>query len=85
MARRRPRVTTTTGRPIEPAGLNRQYAALCRRAGIEPGPLHNLRHTAATLLRQHGGADLLDLSRMLGHSSVRITGDMYGHVVTDVQ
>ena len=36
-------------------------------------------------MRVYGGADLLDVSRILGHSSIRVTADMYGHTVPTVQ
>jgi hypothetical protein len=42
---------------------------------------HNLLHTAATLLRAYGGADLHDIKEILGHSSIRVTSDLYGNVV----
>lgn len=30
-----------------------------------------------------GGVPLLTVSRMMGHSSVSITGDIYGHITDD--
>ena len=41
--------------------------------------LHDLRHTYATLLIE-AGVDLKTVSAALGHSSVAITADLYGHV-----
>ena len=40
---------------------------------------HQLRHTAATLMLE-GGEPLKRVSEMLGHSSIAITADTYGHV-----
>lgn len=77
--------TTAAGRPIEPSGLNRQFGTLCKRAGLRHERIHNLRHTAATIMRVHGGADLLDVSRLLGHSSIRVTADLYGHTLPSTQ
>jgi len=54
---------------------------VCKKAGHGHERLHNLRHTAATVMRVYGGADLLDVSRLLGQSSIRVTADMYGHTV----
>lgn len=43
---------------------------------------HDLRHTAATLLLR-SGAGLAQVQRILGHSSIQVTVDLYGHLVTD--
>jgi integrase len=77
--------TTSTGRPIEPSGLNRLFDTLTKRAGIGHERVHNLRHTAATLLRAYGGADLHDVKEILGHSTIAVTSDLYGHGVPVVQ
>jgi integrase len=74
-----------SGQPIEPSNLNRQFATLCKQAGLEPLRVHDLRHTAATMMRVYGAAELFDVSRVLGHSSIRVTADMYGHEVPEVQ
>lgn len=76
---------TANGRPIEPSNLGRMFQTVCKTAGHGHERLHNLRHTAATVMRVYGGADLLDVSRILGHSSIRVTADMYGHTVPTVQ
>lgn len=76
---------TASGKPIEPSNLGRMFNTVCKKAGHRHERLHNLRHTAATVMRVHGGADLLDVSRLLGHSSIRVTADMYGHTVPTVQ
>ncbi|MGI8757138.1 MAG: tyrosine-type recombinase/integrase [Acidimicrobiales bacterium] len=76
---------TATGNPIEPSNLGRMFQTVCKKAGHGHERLHNLRHTAATVMRVYGGADLLDVSRLLGHSSIRVTADMYGHTVPTVQ
>jgi integrase len=77
--------TTSTGKPIEPSNLNRQFATLTQKAGIGHERVHNLRHTAATLLRAYGGADLHDVKEILGHSTIAVTSDLYGHGVPVVQ
>jgi len=40
---------------------------------------HKLRHTAATLMYQHGGADTLVLKEILGHKSI-MTTEIYTHI-----
>lgn len=40
---------------------------------------HKLRHTSATLMYQYGGADILTLKELLGHSSISTT-EIYTHL-----
>lgn len=40
---------------------------------------HKLRHTAATLMYQYGGADVLTLKELLGHASISTT-EIYTHL-----
>lgn len=40
---------------------------------------HKLRHTAATLMYQHGGVDVLVLKEMLGHEAIATT-EIYTHL-----
>lgn len=40
---------------------------------------HKLRHTAATLMYQHGGVDPLVLKEVLGHKSIATT-EIYTHL-----
>ncbi len=47
--------------------------------GISP---HKLRHTAATLMYQHGGTDTLVLKEVLGHASISTT-EIYTHLSDD--
>jgi integrase len=46
--------------------------------------LHDLRHTAATLLLEQGES-LKMVAERLGHSSIRVTADRYLHVSTEMQ
>ncbi|WP_053715693.1 tyrosine-type recombinase/integrase [Saccharothrix sp. NRRL B-16348] len=56
--------TTPHGTPIEPRNINRTFEALCVRAGVRVIRVHDMRHTAATILfamkgrRGDGSADL---------------------------
>ena len=40
---------------------------------------HKLRHTAATLMYQHGGVDIRALKEVLGHENIATT-EIYTHV-----
>ena len=44
---------------------------------------HKLRHTAATLMYQYGGADVLTLKELLGHASVSTT-EIYTHLNDEI-
>ena len=44
---------------------------------------HKLRHTAATLLYQHGNVDILVLKELLGHANVGTT-EIYTHVSNNI-
>jgi integrase len=53
----------------------------CLRAGVEPFTPHQLRHLYATEMLRNG-AKLEVVGRILGHSSIGITADIYRHVRT---
>jgi integrase len=76
---------TEMGTIINPSNLrNRSLKPLLRRAELRPIRFHDLRHTCATLLL---GKDINPkiVSEMLGHASVRITLDIYSHLLPDMQ
>jgi integrase len=76
--------TTRNGTPGEPRNLNRAFEALSRRAGIRKVRFHDLRHTCASLLHEQG-ADARTIMEVLGHSSIRVTMDIYTFVRLDTQ
>lgn len=63
------------GKPV--TRINKAFKRACIRAGITyPVRMYDLRHMFATLMLAHG-ADLAAVSRLLGHSSVTMTADVY--------
>jgi integrase len=54
------------------------------KAGLPKIRLHDLWHTAATLLLLQG-VHVKVVSEMLGHASIAITLDLYSHVLPDMQ
>lgn len=64
--------------------LENRHRAICSAANVERIRLHDLRHTAATLMIE---ADVHPkiISDILGHSSIAITMDRYAHVSTELQ
>jgi integrase len=71
---------STIGTPMEPRNVNRRFYELRRRAGLEWLRLHDLRHAFATFLLDQG-EELRTVMELLGHSTIRLTADTYGHVL----
>jgi integrase len=75
----------TIGKPLEGTHLlRRELHPLLARAGLPAIRVHDLRHTAATLLLGKGINPKI-VSELLGHASVAITLDLYSHVLPDMQ
>ena len=67
------------GGPIHPNNLRQHFRRVLAAAGLPATiRIHDLRHTAASLMLARGN-QLLHVSKTLGHSSTVITGDVYGH------
>ena len=76
--------TTETGEPCDPRNALRAFKAAASYAGLPSGlGLPTLRHSAATVMLENG-VPLKVVAEILGHFSVSITGDIYGHVSPDV-
>jgi integrase len=58
------------------------WKAARKAAGFPTLRFHDLRHSAVPLWVEMG-ANLLQVSRWLGHSSVQITADVYGHLFSE--
>lgn len=69
-----------SGGPRDPRAVSRAWGETRERLGLPAVTIHGLRHTAASLALA-GGASLDDLKRMLGHSTIAMTSDLYGHAM----
>ncbi len=76
--------TNKYGGPIHPRNLLRNYKQLLREAGLPTIRFHDLRHTAASLMLNHG-IPVIVVSRRLGHARASITLDVYGHLIPSMQ
>ena len=54
-----------------------------KEAGIENANLHTFRKTFGSLLIQGGHADIYAVSKLLGHSSVKVTEKHYIHLLDE--
>jgi integrase len=72
--------TSTVGTPIDPRNLNREFQKICHSAGLGHWHPHELRHSAASLMLAQG-VKLQVVSQVLGHASIRMTADVYGHIL----
>lgn len=76
--------TNSNGGPIHPRNLLRDFKMLLRHTGLPMIRFHDLRHTAASLMLNHG-TPVLVVSRRLGHAKPSITLDVYGHLLPRMQ
>jgi integrase len=71
--------TDELGRAVHPDYVSRRFRELAAEAGLPVIKFHAARHTAATLALE-AGVDIKIVSDQLGHSTTRITQDLYQHV-----
>jgi len=73
--------TNEAGRVIDHGNLRRRvFWKALEKAGLRRIRLHDLRHTFASLLIQQGES-LAYVRDQLGHHSIQVTVDTYGHLV----
>jgi len=71
---------TMLGKPHHAATITRCFHDALDRAGLPRVRFHDLRHSAATFLLATGFT-LEDVKNLLGHSSIVLTSNTYGHVL----
>jgi len=69
-----------TGAPLDPENFSRIFAKLCNRAGLGRWHPHELRHSGASLMLAQDTPPHV-VPEILGHASITITKDVYGHLV----
>jgi integrase len=67
------------GRPFSNQALSQRAARRWRAAGLEPIGLHECRHTFASLMIA-AGVNAKTLATFIGHTSITVTLDRYGHL-----
>lgn len=68
------------GMPLDPRNVLRALGDVLEAAKLPHVRFHDLRHSAASLLIAEG-VELVEVSMLLGHSELRVTADLYTHLV----
>ena len=71
---------STKGTALDSANIRHLFHRVLRKAGLRRIRFHDLCHTYASLLIQQGES-LAYVKEQLGHSSISVTVDVYGHLV----
>ena len=64
---------------IEPRCMENHFKMVAEECGIQNVNFHVLRHSCASLLLSHGFT-LKDVQVWLGHSDIKMTANVYGHL-----
>jgi integrase len=73
-----------TGHVWDCSNLRRGFERLLQEVGIKRIRIHDLRHTAATLMLLEGQPAKV-VAEMLGHATVALTLDTYSHILPGMQ
>jgi integrase len=76
--------TGRNGGPLDARALRTEFAALIERAGVSKVRFQDLRHSAASLLLAQG-VSLRAVMELLGHSTITLTANTYGHVSKEMR
>ena len=68
------------GNYMEQNYIRRIFKRVLKKVGIREMRLHDIRHTFASLLLSNGESPVY-VKEQLGHSSIQITVDIYGHLI----
>jgi integrase len=69
---------TEFGTAVDPRNVLRTIEIAAKKAGVAKVGVHTLRHSAAVAWLE-SGVHIKALADLLGHSSIAVTGDTYGH------
>lgn len=71
--------TTRTGSPVDTSNILHRFQQILPAAGLEKMRFYDLRHTHASLLIAEG-IHPKKIAERLGHASIKLTMDLYGHL-----
>ena len=75
---------SSVGTQMAASNIRRDFRKLLKTSGLPKIRFHDLKHTAASLMLNHG-IPVLIVSKRLGHSKPSITIDVYGHLIPSRQ
>lgn len=76
--------TWPNGEPFNPSHLSRAFKMRMKKYGLPEITFHELRHSNASLMLSQN-VPMKAVSDRLGHSTITITNDIYGHIENSVQ
>ncbi len=68
------------GEPMAQNSVRNTFKRILRKAGLRDFRIHDIRHTFASLLLTNGQSPVY-VKEQLGHSSIQMTVDIYGHLI----
>ncbi len=77
-------LTSLVGTPYHPNKFHKAYRGILKKSNLEQFNFHVLRHTHAAILFQQGVHPKVVQER-LGHASINMTMDIYGHLMPGMQ
>src|SRR5206468_6039314 len=75
---------TSHGSPFHVTYILNSFRSLLKKASLPRIRFHDMRHSAATLLLSMGTHPKV-VQEILGHSNIRMTMDIYSHVLPSMQ
>lgn len=72
--------TDAAGRILKPVNISGAWRYILGNNGIKHRGIHHLRHTFASIAISEG-ANIKHVSEILGHTSIKITYDVYAHLL----
>ena len=72
--------TSTIGTPLDPEQFGKTVQKICESAGLGHWSIQQLRHSCASLMIAME-VPLEVVSEQMGHASIRVTKDVYGHLM----
>ncbi len=75
---------TRNDNPLNPSNVRRSLYRIAEKAGVTRLTFHQPRHSFASLMLR-AGVPTKTTAEALGHSSTRVTLDIYSHIIKGMQ